>query len=191
MLLDGPFSHLLGKIYRIVIPVHNVLDKTQIILKTPFHLNSIADFYSCAFQKSAHTTALHEQWLGIFLLASRLLTAEKCSRAASFLLYVLLDLKILSYGEIASIAETILGSIEVQGPTLVSESSLALLGLLMNARATENPNSTTTTAERLVQWIFQKWTPSKFYNEIVGGFERDRATRSCSKACYDPIPFEK
>jgi hypothetical protein len=108
----------------------------------------------CAFQATALSSALHVQWQGVYLQVSRLLTVDKCSRAASYLLYTLLALNILSYGDVAANIEAILGSIELHGPTQASDSSLALLSWLVEARAAENPSGAITFAERLIQWLF-------------------------------------
>jgi ataxia telangiectasia mutated family protein len=146
MLHDGPFSLVPGK------------------LSSKFLLcGSLLTICSCAFQNPARSPALHEQWIAIFHSASRPLTVEKSSRAASYLLFVLLAQNVLAYGDVAPIAQTIVSSTELQGPTELTDSSLALLRLLLDTRSAENPSSAIATAERLVHWLFQKWTPSKLF----------------------------
>lgn len=123
---------------------------------------------SCAFQDDARSTSIHEQWITLYRLASRSLTIEKCSRAAAYLLYVLQILGVLGYGHVAIMAEGIIGSVELQGPTDPADSSLALLRTLLDVRSSENPSAAVSTAERLVQWLFQRWTPSKLFSDHNG-----------------------
>jgi ataxia telangiectasia mutated family protein len=143
---------------------------------------------SCAIQTSAKSIAIHEHWANVLMQAARLITVERCSRTACHLLHVLVGLNILSYGDVAAVAETMFGSIELQGPTSVSDASLALLGWLLEARAAENPSTATATAERLVQWLFQKWTPGTFHDrevaaQIVSNCRPHDVVRFLSQCC--------
>ncbi|KIV99427.1 uncharacterized protein PV09_08859 [Verruconis gallopava] len=136
-----------------------------------------------AFQLSAQDISIREQWYNVFLLAARLLTVDWCSRPASYLLFVLLRLHLLRYGDIASIADSILESVDLQGPTSACDATLALLGLLMDERAAENPSTALSTAQRLVQWLIQKWSPGNFDNKEVSA----RYANTCRP--YDLVIF--
>jgi ataxia telangiectasia mutated family protein len=53
-------------------------------------------------------------------------------------------------------------SIELSGPALLTETSSSLLTTIIRERVHENPTHFTMTSERILSWLFSKWTPSKF-----------------------------
>ena len=120
---------------------------------------------SLAAQISSRENTVRSAWSALVPQIARLLTVDQCSRPASYLLFVLLDLDVLPYGDIADTVVAILDSLELQGPTSINDASLALLGWLMEARAADNPTTATATAERLISWIFQKWSPNSFVDK--------------------------
>jgi len=73
----------------------------------------------------------------------------------------LLKLRIVPFSAVSDTAQSLLLSIELSGPALITETSSSLLTTLMKERVQENPTHFTTTSERILSWLFIKWTPSK------------------------------
>lgn len=84
------------------------------------------------------------------------------ARAACHLMDVLLKLQIVPFSAASDTAQSMLLSIELNGPALLTESSSSLLTTILQERVKENPTHFNNTSERLLNWLFSKWTPSKF-----------------------------
>ncbi|TID18730.1 hypothetical protein E2P81_ATG05712 [Venturia nashicola] len=117
---------------------------------------------SIASQKTARDAELSTKWLNLFNLASRKVATPSTCRAASFLLSALLRLNVLSYASVASIVETMLSSVDLQGPVTFCDSSAMLWITFMKAKAAENPSASATIPERIIRWLFGRWIPSNF-----------------------------
>jgi ataxia telangiectasia mutated family protein len=77
---------------------------------------------------------------------------------------VLLKLKIVPFSSVSETVQNMLMSIELSGPALLTETSSALMTTLIRERINENPTHYNITAERALNWLFSKWTPSKLPN---------------------------
>ena len=116
---------------------------------------------SCAFQTGSADPGLQELWSRVWKLASRAITLPSCSRLACHLLNVLFRLRLVSYQGIAADADLLLISPDLNGPALVDEASAALWASLSTLQASENPSTAAETPERILRWLFSRWTPSK------------------------------
>lgn len=76
---------------------------------------------------------------------------------------VLLRLKIVPFSKISETVQSMLLSIELSGPALLTESSSSLLTTIIQQRIIENPTHYNQTAERVLNWLLSKWTPSMFF----------------------------
>ncbi|ORY15344.1 hypothetical protein BCR34DRAFT_559064 [Clohesyomyces aquaticus] len=121
---------------------------------------------AAAFQRSAAHTSLRPLWVSAWQSASRMIASVSSSRAACHLLDVLLRLRIVPFSAISDVAQGILLSIELGGPALLSEASSSLLTTIIQERTVENPTLFNHTAERSLNWLFSKWTPSQFPDRI-------------------------
>jgi ataxia telangiectasia mutated family protein len=74
---------------------------------------------------------------------------------------VMLKLNLVQYSSIVAVLENMLSSVDLHGPTLLSDSSTSLWATLIRLKASENPSSAIGISERVLQWMFNKWTPSK------------------------------
>lgn len=77
---------------------------------------------------------------------------------------VLLRLNIVPFSEVSGTAQSILASIELSGPALLTESSSSLMTTILQERVKENPTHFSSTAERILNWLLGKWTPSRCYH---------------------------
>lgn len=75
---------------------------------------------------------------------------------------VLLKLGIVPFTAVSDTIQSMILSIELTGPTLLTDSSSSLLTTVMRERMKENPTLFNQTAERIMSWMLGKWTPSKF-----------------------------
>ena len=113
-----------------------------------------------AFQLSSKDLALRTYWISAWQSASRAVTSVSSSRAACHLMNVLLKLGIVPFSAISETVQTMLLCIELSGPALLTESSSSLLATIMQERIAENATHFNQTAERILSWLFSKWTPS-------------------------------
>jgi ataxia telangiectasia mutated family protein len=74
---------------------------------------------------------------------------------------VILKLKLVQYSSIVGVLENMLSSVDLHGPALFSDASAALWTTLIQLKASENPSSALGVSERVLQWLFNKWTPGK------------------------------
>jgi serine-protein kinase ATM len=98
---------------------------------------------------------------------------------------ILLRLGIVSFPVVSEIVRSILLSIEIAGPALVTETSSSLMITLLHERTRENPTYFDQTADRILYWLLSKWTPSKtplfpyyYSTHCVLGLFPDRAYAS-------------
>ncbi|KAJ4338616.1 Serine/threonine-protein kinase tel1 [Ascochyta clinopodiicola] len=112
-----------------------------------------------AFQVSAKHPTLTSYWVSIWQSASRAVTSPSLCRAACHLMDVLLKLQIVSFAAVSETVQSMLLSIDSTGPSLFTETSSSLLITVIRERVTENPTHFNQTAERIMSWLFNKWTP--------------------------------
>ncbi|XPS92677.1 Non-specific serine/threonine protein kinase [Ascochyta lentis] len=115
---------------------------------------------AAAFQISAKHPTLVSYWVSIWQTASRAVTSPSLCRAACHLMDVLLKLEIVPFHAVSDTIQSMLLSIELTGPSLLTETSSSLLTTIVRERIKENPTHFNQTAERIISWLFNKWTPS-------------------------------
>jgi ataxia telangiectasia mutated family protein len=77
---------------------------------------------------------------------------------------VLLKLKLVQYSSIVAVIENMLSSVDLHGPALLSDASASLWITLIQLKSSENPSSALGISERVLQWLFNKWTPGNTTN---------------------------
>ncbi|KAF2871547.1 hypothetical protein BDV95DRAFT_606981 [Massariosphaeria phaeospora] len=117
-----------------------------------------------AFQEHSRQATLLPMWISVWQSASRVITSNSSSRAACHLMNVLIKLNVVPFSAVSEIVQTILLSIELSGPALLTDASSSLLTTIIQRRTAENPTHYNQSAERLVNWLLSKWTPS-FWSE--------------------------
>ena len=115
---------------------------------------------SAAFQCASKSPKLLPSWISAWQSASRVITSASSSRAACHLMNMLLRLRIVPFASVSELVRTILLSIDVAGPALLTETSSSLLITLVRERTMENPTNFDQTADRILYWLLSKWTPS-------------------------------
>lgn len=116
---------------------------------------------SCTFQLNASSSKLVPIWLQVWQLASGAVTSLHTSRAACFLLDRLLRLELVEFSTVSQSTGTMLQLSEIAGPAVLAESSIRFWQTVVRKKLTENPSAITGLSEKLLQWLFSKWSPSK------------------------------
>ncbi|KAH7384291.1 hypothetical protein DE146DRAFT_222027 [Phaeosphaeria sp. MPI-PUGE-AT-0046c] len=113
-----------------------------------------------ALQKNASHITLRPYWITVWQSASRAATSMSIARAACHLMDILLKLQIVPFSAASDTVQSMLLSIELSGPAMITESSSSLLTTILQERVQENPTHFNVTSERILSWLFSKWTPS-------------------------------
>jgi ataxia telangiectasia mutated family protein len=80
---------------------------------------------------------------------------------------ILLRFNIVPFSAVSGTAQSILASIELSGPALLTESSSSLMTTILQERVKENPTHFSSTAERILNWLLGKWTPGKCHHTLL------------------------
>jgi serine-protein kinase ATM len=130
------------------------------------HINHVIASWSmlalsnCALQLSA-SDSLGQLWLRVWELASRAIPSKTTARAASLILDMLLRRNLVQYSEIAQSLENMLQFSELTGPGVLAESTVSFWLQAVQSVIRENPRSKRELNEKLLRWMFSKWSPSE------------------------------
>lgn len=113
---------------------------------------------SIATHDSAKLNSLRNQWVQVWELASRTLATPSTSRAACNLMSVILKYELVAYTDIADTIESIVSSVDLNGPSVLTDSGLLFWSLLMKLRTKANPNLGLGTAKQICGWLKGTWT---------------------------------
>ena len=72
-----------------------------------------------------------------------------------------IKLDLVPYNSIADVVETLFSSIELNGPSVLTDSALLFWVALSDLRKSEAPGLSATTSDRLAHWLVSRWTPGK------------------------------
>jgi serine-protein kinase ATM len=100
-------------------------------------------------------------WPRVWDLASRAIPAKTTARSASLLLDVVLHRKLVDYSIVAQSFENMLQFAELTGPGIIAESTISFWMTTLQTISQEAPGNTKGLHEKLLRWMFSKWTPSK------------------------------
>jgi ataxia telangiectasia mutated family protein len=127
----------------------------------------MTDVSRAALQQTATGATLKPYWTSAWQSASRAATSLSTCRAACHLMDVLLKLHIVPFSAVSDNVQSLLLSIELSGPALLVETSSSLMTTIMRQRAHENPTHFNATSERILSWLFSKWTPSMCFQSPI------------------------
>ncbi|KAI9837294.1 MAG: hypothetical protein M1819_000368 [Sarea resinae] len=63
--------------------------------------------------------------------------------------------------------DSMISSANLNGPVALVDSALSLFVAIIDVRSRESPNLINTTAERILQWLFDKWSPANFSDRAL------------------------
>jgi len=116
---------------------------------------------SCAYQKLSGVSSLTSSWTTVWQIMSRNMTTASMCRAACHAMDALLKLGLIQYASVAEHADGMISSVELNGPAVFADSSSSLWATLLRLKVSESPGVFSVTSERILQWLFSKWTPRK------------------------------
>lgn len=70
----------------------------------------------------------------------------------------LLQFDLLEYSEVAEVTTSMLSSVNLSGPSTLSDSSLALWATTIRGIAQTNPGSVPNAVNQICAWLRQSWT---------------------------------
>lgn len=115
----------------------------------------------CASQVSAQDASLSAHWASIWQISFRALSNASLCRTASYALQMMLKVRLVSQANVSELTQTITHSIDLGGPTLLSDASALLLRSVLEAVQHINPSSSSVTADSIVNWLSRNFTPSQ------------------------------
>lgn len=105
----------------------------------------------------------------VWLLAFRAAGTPSNCRAASHLLEVILSSRLLSSTVLENEIDSMFSAVDLNGPALLCDSSLSLWTHLLLLNRSEAPNEYMQASERVLQWLFGRWSPCEF-NPLISKF---------------------
>jgi hypothetical protein len=117
--------------------------------------------HSCTLQVTSKAHQLSANWHQIWQLASGAVSSLQTSRAACFLLNQLLELELIHFSAVSQSLDAMLQLSDIAGPAALADSSIRFWQSVVQRKLSENPSASSGLPEKLLQWLFTKWTPSK------------------------------
>ena len=118
-------------------------------------------YYSGADQPMAGADEFNSFWLQAWRICARHVTSSAICRSACHLMARLLNYGLLQYSQVKDLAEGMLSSIDLNGPVDAVDATIGLWAIIAAHRATDNLGSAYDTVERVLRWLFMRWSPSK------------------------------
>jgi serine-protein kinase ATM len=145
------------------------------------HANSLVASWAmltlanCALQQSANDIS-GQMWLRIWELGSRGIPSPSIARAASLLLDVLLQRKMVDYSSVSQSLHNMLQFSELTGPGVLADSTVSFWLTSARVILQESAGRMRSLHEKLLRWMFRKWTPSEIFNQFQA-FNADDITQ--------------
>lgn len=130
-------------------------------------LRLISSICSISGHSFAKSNELKTQWVQVWELASRASAAPGTSRAACHLMAVILTCGLLGYTDIADTIESMVSSVDLNGPSSLTDSALSFWSLLMKLRKKANPSLGPGTAKQICGWLRATWTLGMSFRPIL------------------------
>lgn len=80
---------------------------------------------------------------------------------------ILLNARLVLYTEVADVVDSMLGSVDLNGPAAFTDSAATLWAVLTALKTRQNPGTAHDTSERVLRWLFIRWKPCM---HISGGY---------------------
>jgi ataxia telangiectasia mutated family protein len=125
---------------------------------------------ACASYLSRHN-ALVEQadaYRQLWHLATRSVSLPATSRAACVLLHTMLRADVLPYHSISQEVNSMVTTADVNGPAVLSDTSLSLMLYILHLRNARLPSASQATRNHIIRWVFMKWNPSQYTLVTLG-----------------------
>lgn len=67
--------------------------------------------------------------------------------------------RLVSYKSIADVIESMISSIDLNGPAMLTDSAISFWTVLLDIRRSEVSSASLLSSERVLHWFLQKWHP--------------------------------
>lgn len=121
---------------------------------------------SCTSQAYSNDSTLAARWNGVWQLAIRGMSNTSTCRSACLLLSIMVRLQLVGQTTVSELVQTLTGSMDLNGPSMLADSVLHLLWLTLGRAQQLSPGTLPTLAESLLGWLFRMFTPSKFEDKM-------------------------
>ncbi|KAG5949538.1 hypothetical protein E4U53_005845 [Claviceps sorghi] len=101
-----------------------------------------------------------EQWKQLWHHAIRSISIPLTSRAACLLIHRIVETDLLPYNLISEDVNSVVTNPDINGPGLLSDTSLALMYHLFHFRNARVPSASQATSRHIIRWLFLKWNPT-------------------------------
>ncbi|OJK01690.1 hypothetical protein ASPACDRAFT_1898851 [Aspergillus aculeatus ATCC 16872] len=113
---------------------------------------------SIASSPNAGSLSLRSYWEQAWELASRASTSQATSRAACNVMHNILHFELLDYSVVIQSINSMLSPSNLDGPSSLSDSSLALWATIIRKTAQINPGLVTEASSKISSWLRESWT---------------------------------
>ncbi|KAL2011470.1 hypothetical protein VTN00DRAFT_4188 [Thermoascus crustaceus] len=153
---------------------------------------TIVAISSVASSSDAKSPLLKPHWRQIWDLASRASVAQATSRAACNLMSVILQNELLDFSEITETIRSMLSSVDLNGPSMLCDSSLAIWAIIMKMHMHVNPSLGLDAAKQTCGWLRGAWTIGTITDRIqaaqIAAFARPFNMLDLLLACTNRWP---
>ena len=118
--------------------------------------------HSCAWRKSAASEDLSPSWKQVWQVVVRNVSLPGVARAACVLLHTLLETDLVGYHAVSNDINDIVTTADVNGPAILTDSTLLLMLHLLKLRNLKLPNASQATCSHVIRWVFRRWDPGKW-----------------------------
>ncbi|KKZ63614.1 hypothetical protein EMCG_02055 [[Emmonsia] crescens] len=116
---------------------------------------AIASIASCA---AATSQQLRPLWAQVWELTSRAVASPTTSRASCNLMTTILHFKLLDYSSVVDTTESMTSSVDLNGPSGLTDSALLMWAKMVEFRAKINPAQSQDMSKQICAWIRNNWT---------------------------------
>ncbi|KAL1956014.1 hypothetical protein VTO42DRAFT_7829 [Malbranchea cinnamomea] len=139
----------------------HILDENSLVAS--WTMVAISSITTCPGATSASLELL---WTQVWELTCRTMSSPSTSRAACNLATVLLRSQIIHYSTVAEMIDSLLSSVELNGPANLTDSALSFWSIIMELRSKVNPAQSQDTAKHICGWMKGVWTIGSIVDRI-------------------------
>ncbi|EER38831.1 phosphatidylinositol 3- and 4-kinase [Histoplasma capsulatum H143] len=164
----------------------NILDENSSTASwTMVALASMASFVAATSQE------LRPLWVQVWELTCRALGSPTTSRTACNLLTAILHFELLDYSIVGDTIESMISSVDLNGPSGLTDSALCMWAKLVDFRTKFNPAQNQDMSKQICTWIRNSWTlTDRVYTMQVATFARPldllNILMKCTGRSFDP-----
>ncbi|KAL4930851.1 DNA-binding protein kinase TEL1 [Aspergillus undulatus] len=142
---------------------------------------------SIAASPKADAPSLKRYWQQAWDLTSRASTSQFTSRAACHLQNSILQYGLLDYAAVADTVNSMLSSVNLNGPATLSDASLELWASVVRMMAQTNPGSASNASSQICAWLRDAWTlgtsTDRTQTSLIAAFARPLELFNLILAC--------